>query len=133
AAGTIVFGLAQTLPQLLLGRALIGVGVSVCLGAAFKALAQVLPIARLPLVNGFVMAVGGMGGVAVGTPLSALLESVPWRTLGIWLAGPTVFVSLMIWFGTRAPDSSPGQRTSLSEQWRGTLRILGDATFWQAA
>ncbi len=133
ALGTIVFGLAQSMPQLMLGRALIGIGVAVCLGATFKALAQVVPIARLPLVNGFVMAVGGMGGVVVGTPLSKLLEFVDWRAISIWLALPTVLVSLMIWFGTRAPQAVAAQRPTLASQLRGTLQIMTDAGFWQAA
>lgn len=45
AAGAAVFGAAHGLGTMMIGRLLIGVGVSVCLGAAFKALAQHFPSA----------------------------------------------------------------------------------------
>src|SRR5260370_1282605 len=80
-AGVGVFGAAHTVGAMMFGRFLIGVGVSVCLGAAFKALAQHFPVARLPLMNGFVMAVGGLGGVAVGSPLSWVLGFAGWRAV----------------------------------------------------
>src|ERR1700722_12467335 len=58
AVGILIFGTGHTLPTMMVGRALIGVGVSVCLGGAFKATAQHFPAAQLTLVNGLVMAVG---------------------------------------------------------------------------
>lgn len=133
AVGTVVFGLAEGLAGLLVGRALVGIGVSVCLGSALKALAQVFPLSRLPLINGLVMAVGGMGGVFVGTPLIWLLEWTDWRSVSVSLAFLTVVVAAMIWFGGRSPIALPRQRPSLVEQWRGTLQIMTDASFWQLA
>ncbi|KAF1054665.1 MAG: hypothetical protein GAK41_00544 [Burkholderia gladioli] len=59
---------------------------SVCLGAAFKAIAEQFALARLPLVNGFVMAVGGFGGVAVGSPLAWTLGFMGWRAVCAALA-----------------------------------------------
>ena len=59
AAGIWVFGVAHSIGMMMLGRLLTGVGVSVCLGAAFKALAQHFEAAQLPLMNGLVM--GGLG------------------------------------------------------------------------
>ncbi|GAA5233752.1 MFS transporter [Verticiella sediminum] len=131
--GTVVFGMAHSLAGLLLGRMLIGIGVSVCLGAAFKALVQVFPLSRLPLVNGFVMAVGGMGGVVVGTPLNWLLGIVDWRVVSIALAVPTLLVAASVWWGVRIDDGTPAQRPSLHEQWQGTLSVLRDLGFWKIA
>lgn len=133
ALGTLMFGLSESLGGLLVARALIGIGVSVCLGAAFKALAQVFPLRRLPFINGLVMAVGGMGGVVVGTPLVWLLERVDWRVVSASLALLTLAVAVMIWFGGRSPVSPLPQRPGLVEQWRGTMRIMTDSHFWQLA
>ena len=47
AAGIGVFGAAHGVGAMMAGRLLIGVGVSVCLGGAFKALAQHFPAALL--------------------------------------------------------------------------------------
>ncbi len=90
AAGAAVFGMAHGLAGLMAGRLMIGVGVSVCLGGAFKALAQWFPVHRLPLLNGLVMAVGGFGGVVVGSPLNCLLRFTDWRAICFGLAAVTV-------------------------------------------
>src|ERR1700760_4109224 len=81
ALGIWVFGAAHSLGMMMVGRLLIGVGVSVCLGAAFKALAQHFPAPRLPLMNGLVMAIGGSGGVMVGSPLTWVLGFSNWRAV----------------------------------------------------
>ncbi|KDB99605.1 hypothetical protein AZ18_2609, partial [Bordetella bronchiseptica D993] len=99
AVGTLVYGLSQGLPGLMVGRLLIGAGVSVCLGAAFQALALNYPLARLPLINGLVMAVGGLGGVLVGSPLSWLLNFSTWREVSIGMVVVTLCVAALLWFG----------------------------------
>jgi len=132
AVGIAVFGRAHGLGAMMLGRLLIGIGVSVCLGGAFKALAQAFPLRQIPLVNGLVMAVGGFGGVAVGSPLTWLLTLTDWRTISIGLAAGTVAVSLALWFG--APDlGEPARQGSIAGQLKGTRHILGSAAFWKIA
>lgn len=130
AVGAALFGLAHGVGALMVGRLLIGVGVSVCLGSAFKALAQWFPVARLPLLNGLVMAVGGMGGVVVGTPLNWLLGLTDWRVVSFGLAALTVFMSIALWFG--APEK-PGSHAQggLSEALQGVRQVLGSAMFWK--
>ena len=135
AIGTVVFGLSQGLPGLMLGRLLLGLGVAVCLGASFQALAQTFPLARLPLLNGLVMAVGGMGGVAVGAPLTALLQVVDWRTVSCALAVLTLGVSALIFFGAKPAPGSPAaraaRRPAMAEQMRGTWELLCNPVYWR--
>ncbi|MGU7816389.1 MFS transporter [Burkholderia sp. AW49-1] len=130
AAGAAVFGVAHDLGTMMVGRLLIGVGVSVCLGAAFKALAQHFPVGRLPLVNGLVMAVGGLGGVAVGSPLAWLLGVTSWRVICGGLAVLTIVVAAAIGFG--APEvEQPRHQGGLVNQFKGTWHILGSRAFWK--
>ncbi|WP_063548924.1 MFS transporter [Burkholderia territorii] len=130
AAGAAVFGVAHDLGMMMAGRLLIGVGVSVCLGAAFKALAQHFPVGRLPLVNGLVMAVGGLGGVAVGSPLTWLLGVMSWRVICGGLAVLTIAVAAAIGFG--APEAEqPRHQGGLVSQFKGTWHILGSGAFWK--
>ncbi|WDD93662.1 MFS transporter [Burkholderia sp. FERM BP-3421] len=132
AAGVWVFGAAHSLGVMMAGRLLIGVGVSVCLGAAFKALAQHFPVARLPLVNGLVMAVGGLGGVAVGSPLTWLLGFAGWRLVCGGLGLLTLAVAGLLW--TLAPETPPShQQASVASQFKGTWHILQSAAFWKIA
>lgn len=134
AAGSVAFGLSDTLAGLMAGRLLIGIGVAVCLGATFQALARTFPLARLPLINGLVMAIGGMGGVVVGSPLAALLDVATWREVSVGMALPTVMVAALVWWGTRDAVRTPqGSRVRQgpARQWQGTLELLRDRGFWQ--
>jgi MFS family permease len=114
------------------GRLLIGIGASVCLGGAFKATAQHFPVAQLTLVNGLVMAVGGLGGVVVGSPLTLLLTLVHWRAVGVGLAVFTACVAAIIWTGAPATDTV-ASRATVMEQFKGTLHILRSHAFWKVA
>ncbi len=132
AAGIWTFGAAHGIGMMMVGRLLIGVGVSVCLGAAFKALAQYFPAPRLPLVNGLTMAVGGLGGVVVGSPLTWVLTFTNWRVVCVALGIMTVVVAAMVW--TMAPDTRDVPRqTTLVGQFKGTVGILRSAAFWKIA
>jgi predicted MFS family arabinose efflux permease len=132
AAGIWVFGAAHSIGMMMLGRLLIGVGVSVCLGAAFKALAQHFEAARLPLMNGLVMAIGGLGGVAVGSPLTWVLTFTSWRAVCGALGVLTILVALALW--ALAPQTRDSHRqASLGAQFKGTWHILKSAAFWKIA
>ena len=132
AVGILIFGTGHTLPTMMVGRALIGVGVSVCLGGAFKATAQHFPAAQLTLVNGLVMAVGGLGGVVVGTPLSWLLTVASWRTICIGLAIFTTIVAANLYvFAPTVRDTH--RQAGVLEQFKGTGHILSSRAFWKLA
>ncbi|WP_028224319.1 MFS transporter [Paraburkholderia ferrariae] len=132
AAGALIFGLSHSIGMMMVGRLLIGIGVSVCLGGAFKATAQHFPVAQLTLVNGLVMAVGGLGGVAVGAPLTWLLSVAPWRGVSLGLAALTAAVAAIIWVGgPRTRDTH--HQASVLEQFKGTAHILRSHAFWKTA
>ncbi|HTH75946.1 MAG TPA: MFS transporter [Trinickia sp.] len=130
ALGALLFSLAGGLGSMMLGRFLIGVGVSVCLGGAFKATAQHFPVGQLTLVNGVVMAVGGLGGVAVGAPLTWLLSMAGWRTIGIGLAVLATVAAVAIWVGAPSVPERPAQ-ASVVEQFKGTWHVLSSRAFWK--
>ncbi|CBW74368.1 Transporter, MFS superfamily [Mycetohabitans rhizoxinica HKI 454] len=132
AAGILLFGLAQDFGSMMLGRLLIGVGVSVCLGGAFQATAQHFPASQLTVVNGLVMVVGGLGGVVVGTPLTWLLSVTGWRTLCIALAVLTLVVAASIWvFGPHTRE--PQHRAGVLAQLQGTWEVVRSRRFWKLA
>lgn len=132
AAGIGVFGASSGLAGLMAGRLLIGVGVSVCLAAAFKASAQHFPVWRLPLMNGLTMAVGGLGGVVVGSPLSSLLHVATWRQVCVGLAVFTLVVAAAIaLFAPRKADAH--HQADIVTQFKGTWHIMKSAAFWKIA
>lgn len=128
-AGSFVFAWAPGMAGLAAGRAMIGVGVSVCLGAAIQALSMWFPLSRMPLLNGLVMAIGGLGAVVVGSPLSWLLSWTDWRTVSAGMAVVSFGMAVLLWFGV--PDVKRVGKESFAEQWRGTRQILGSERFWR--
>lgn len=132
AAGSLLFALSHDMTGLMVGRLLIGIGASVCLGGAFKATAQHFPVSQLTLVNGIVMAIGGLGGVVVGAPLSTLLTFAPWRTVSIGLSVLSACVAFVVWFGAPATEAT-ATKASVLDQFKGTLHVLRSHAFWKLA
>ncbi len=132
AAGALVFSQAQSLAGLVGGRALIGLGVSACLMAAFKAFVLWYPAARLPLVNGVQMAAGGLGALCATMPVQFALEYVDWRSLFILLALATLAVAALLFnLVPEAPQEGAG--VPLRQPLRGLAEIFRDRTFWRIA
>ncbi len=132
ALGAFVFSVSDSLAMLVVGRALIGFGVSACLMAAFKAFVQWFPVDRLPLVNGMQMAAGGLGALFATAPVEVALRFMDWRGLFAGLAALTLLVASVVYWvvpehaGSRHPET-------LSEQVKGIRQILGSRVFWRIA
>ena len=110
AIGAVLFGLGDTVTQLTLGRALIGLGVSSCLMASFKANTLFWPPERLAVANGFILAFGGLGATVATLPVEWLLKVTDWRTLFFCLAGADrAVVRLHLVRRARAPRRRVGK------------------------
>lgn len=132
ALGAVVFGLAESMSGLILGRALIGFGVSACLMAAFKAFVIWFPRERLPFVNGCQMAAGGLGAIAGTIPIEVVLGILDWRGVFFMLAGLTLLVALIIL--TVVPEHTSGQtRESFAAQFQGIGKVFTSGLFWRTA
>jgi len=130
ALGAAIFATATSFNMLVIGRALIGLGVSACLMAAFKSFVQWFPVDKLPLVNGLHMTAGGLGVLCASSPTAWLLETLVWRDLFWILAIATLLVAIIIFFAV--PDKpSQFQQISLTSHMSGILHIFSDRYFWQ--
>jgi predicted MFS family arabinose efflux permease len=132
AAGALLFARAHSLAGLIAGRALIGLGVSACLMAAFKAFVGFFPAGRLPLVNGLQLASGGLGALAATAPLEWGLHLVGWRLLFLLLAGLTLLAALLVWLLVPGPPPA-GKGPGMAFLWRGMGEVLGSRRFWRLA
>lgn len=132
AVGAVVFAVAETGGGLIAGRALIGLGVSACLMAAFKAFVEWFPRDRLPFINGCQMAVGGLGALAGTVPVEAALTVIDWRALFLILAGATLVAALII--ATVVPERPDGRpRQSLRRQLSGVRAVFASGLFRRVA
>jgi MFS family permease len=134
ALGALVFARSQETAGLMLGRGLIGLGVSACLMASFHAFMLWAPSERVPFLNGAVMAVGAMGALAATAPVEWALSFVTWRELFAALAVVTLGVALFLHSQARDVVGPEAHRTaSLREVSRGLSRVFGSRIFWSVA
>ncbi|WP_417790173.1 MFS transporter [Terasakiella pusilla] len=132
AAGAALFAVAEDSTALIAARALIGFGVSACLMASFKAFTVFYEPGKLPLVNGFIMAAGGMGALAGTAPTQLVVAEIGWRG-GFWaLAGLTLVCAFLVYLLV-PPTKRPEHKTTLSEQLSGVREVFTSRFFWQVA
>jgi len=131
ALGCALFALGDGMPQLTLGRALIGLGVSACLMASFKSFSLWFPVERQASLNAAIMASGGLGALAASSPLGAVLPLLGWRGIFVTLAVITVGVAALIFTSPEKPGSA--QRESLAQQLSGLGAIFRSRAFWRYA
>ncbi|MDP1652923.1 MAG: MFS transporter [Rhodocyclaceae bacterium] len=131
AAGTALFALGESMPQLTFGRALIGLGVSACLMASFKAFSLWFPIERQASLNAAIMAAGGLGAIAASSPLGALLPILGWRGIFVALAALGLVAAALIFTTPEKAGGAP--RESLRQQLAGLASIFGSRAFWRFA
>ena len=132
AAGGAWFALGTSAAELTAARALMGLGVSGCLMAAFSAFALWYPPERIATMNGVAFSSGMLGALAATVPLEMLLRVLHWREVFGGIVALTLAVSLLIFFVV--PEKGAAHRgESLTEKWRGFARIARDAGFWRAA
>jgi len=132
ALGSLLFARGESLAELVIGRALIGFGVSACLMAAFKAFVEWFPRRQLPLINGIQMASGGFGALSATAPVEYLLSVTDWRGIFTGLSMVTLIVALLVWLAV--PDKPVTVRpASLKDQGRGVWQVFSSPVFWRAA
>ena len=131
AAGCALFAAGSSLSELAFARALIGLGVSSCLMASFKAFSQWFGLERQASLNAAIMAAGGLGALTASTPLSWAIPQLGWRSVFVALAVAGVAAAAGI-FST--PDK-PGQAHSepLRSQLAGLGAVLASRAFWRYA
>jgi predicted MFS family arabinose efflux permease len=131
ATGSALFALGGTLPELALARAAIGLGVSACLMASFKAFSVWFPAERQPSLNAAVMVAGGLGALTATTPLSVAVPVLGWRGVFLVLAGLALAAAAGI---LSTPErSASASRETLRQQFQALGGIVRSRVFWRYA
>lgn len=132
ASGAAVFAFARALPLLILGRALIGLGVSGCLMSGIKANVVWFPLSRLAAMNGWMFFAGGLGLIAATVPVEAALGLADWRSLFTLFSLLTVAAATLIYFAV--PErAGTVMREPLRAQIDGLRRVFSERRFWHIA
>lgn len=128
AVGATLFALSEHLLTLLVGRALIGLGVASALTAGLKALVLWFPGNRVPLLNGLMVMLGALGAVTATLPADLLLAWIGWRELFGLFAASTAACAVMVYFVVPEAAPAPGNGGSV-----GLRRVYTDPRFWRIA
>ena len=130
AAGFALFALAESLATLVIARMIIGVGVSAGLMAIIKANAQWFAPAKVALVTGIAVSIGGLGSVLSTGPVAAALPSLGWRGV-LWvlcgLSAATAF-----WILLSVPHRG-GSKSDIKTELGVMVSILRSPVFWRFA
>ncbi len=132
ALGALVFAWGPAMEVLILGRALIGLGVAGGLMASFKAITLWFPQARWPLVNGCFVAVGGLGAMTATQPVEFALGFTDWHGLFAGLSLATAAVSALI-LAVVPERVGVAPKSDLRSLLAGLGRIYRDRRFWRFA
>jgi len=128
ALGSALFAASDNFSMLLLGRALIGLGVAAALTAGIQALVLWFPRERVPLLNGLMVMLGALGAVTATWPAELLLARIGWRELFGLLAALTAGCAILIHLVV--PEAAPARSKAVSV---GLKKVYGDPRFWRLA
>jgi type IV secretory pathway TrbF-like protein/nitrate/nitrite transporter NarK len=131
-AGAMLFSLSKGFAALVLGRALIGLGVAAAFTGGLKAIVLWFPKDRVAMMNGWMVMLGALGALSATSPAELLLDWCGgWRGLFAILAAATVVSALTIWFVV--PEATSAKPSS-NEHAPISLKIIySDPRFWRLA
>jgi MFS family permease len=130
AAGSAVFACTASMPGLMVGRALIGLGFAAALMASLKAIVLWFPKERIALANGWVVMLGALGAVTATVPAESLVALLGWRGLFLLLAAATGLSAIVIF--VTVPDAAAIEPVSRAPRVK-LLDIYHDARFLRLA
>lgn len=132
AAGFALFALAESFATLVIARAIVGVGISAGLMAIIKANAQWFAPAKVALVTGIAVSIGGLGSVLSTVPVAAALPALGWRGVLWVLCG--LSAATAVWIFVSVPERRGGNAGGGVGAELGVMgSILGSRVFWRFA
>lgn len=113
ALGAAVFALSPQLSQALLGRLILGASGAAAWIALLKLGSEWFPPRAFAGISGLSLAVGGLGAVLAGLPLSAVAQAVGWRAALLISSLAAVVLALLLWWliRDRPPEAPPTRAT----------------------
>lgn len=130
ALGSALFGLSSSLGELIVARALIGLGFAGGLMAAIKAFTLWFPPSRWGTITGFHMMAGGAGAMSATLPIERALSGTSWQGLFFWLAGISIAIAAVLF--TVVPERvQNGSQGRLREQFRVTGIVMTHGFYWR--
>ena len=140
--GALVIGLAPNVTVAIVGRILVGLGVSMLFVPTMKILTEWFRPHEFARMTGILLAMGGLGSLVSATPLALVTGWFGWRMAFVAVAGLTLLLALCVWMVVRDRPadmgwSIPGKAKvgvmddiSLAN---GVKQVLASGNFWLLA
>ncbi len=140
ALGAVIFGLSGNFGIAVVGRILVGFGLSTVFVSSMKVFSSWFTGREYARISGIFLAVGGAGWLVAATPLAVLSRWYGWRTVFVVIGIVTLFLGLVTWSviidkpgkgrAEAKTESVPAGRRKLAKDMG---RILGERRFWPLA
>src|SRR5574343_1071850 len=132
-AGSLWFGLAADLSQALIGRTLVGLGVSVTFIAMLKIIALSFEEHRFASLTGLGVFVGNIGSVLAGVPLALAATEVGWRSVFVAVAIASLLFGTLAWWMMRQSTAMGGVKVDRTVVVGGLWSVLRNRQTWTPA
>ena len=140
--GSVMLGLAPSVPLALVGRTLVGLGVAMLFVPTMKILAEWFRIREFATMTAILMVMGGLGSLTAASPLAILSTWIGWRLSFVAVGVFTLLMAVLVWLFVRDRPSdlgwpSPAEpsepRSSAIGLLEGMKRVLSYPRFWPIA
>lgn len=140
--GSILLGLAPSVFWAIVGRTLVGLGVSMLFVPTMKVLAEWFRIKEFATMTGILIAMGGIGTLSAATPLALLSTWIGWRLSFVVVGIVTSLLAILVWLFVRDRPAdlgwpSPSEPSGPSPQAIGLIEgirgVLSYPRFWPIA
>ena len=140
--GSLILGLAPTLFVAIVGRTMVGLGVSMLFVPTMKVLAEWFRVREFATMTGILMAVGGLGSLSAAAPLAFLSTRLGWRFSFVLVGAITLLLAILVWLFVRDRPAdkgwpSPADRAGSEPVQVGLLegmkKVLAYPWFWPVA
>lgn len=132
-AGSLWFGLAADLSQALIGRTLVGLGVSVTFIAMLKIIALSFEEHRFASLTGLGVFVGNIGSVLAGVPLAFAATEIGWRSVFVVVAIASLVFGSLAWWMMRQSTAMGGTKVDRTVVVGGLWSVLRNRLTWAPA
>ena len=95
--GSIIMGIAPSLPVAVLGRILVGIGVSTVFVCNFKLLSEWFTVRQFIIMGAAFMVMGGIGALSSSAPLAWISNLIGWRMTLIGVGAVTLVMAGLVY------------------------------------